>query len=179
MQPMFILIGPPAVGKSTTSKALASKYDRSIHIPVDNIRDMVVSGLALPGLEWSPELVQQMSLARESVIQMALIYQRAGFAVVIDDFFDPNQLAEYQAFLNEPGIHKFVLYPNQDSAHARNYKRGGDDPARDYIDVGIHIVYQQLNFSIDTLRKDGWIVIDTTDLSIEETVLEILKHSAA
>ena len=178
MQPIFIVIGPPAVGKSTTSKALASKYSRSIHIPVDDIRDMVVSGLALPGLEWSPELVQQLSLARESVIHMALNYQRAGFAVVIDDFLDPLQLSEYQAFLNTPEIHKFVLYPDQATAHARNFQRAGDDPVRDYIDEGIHIVYQQLNFMIEPLRKDGWIVLDTTELSIEETVLEILNHSS-
>ena len=179
MQPVFLLIGPPAVGKSTTSKALALKFDRSIHIPVDDIRDMVVSGLSLPGLEWGPELVQQIRLARESVIHMALNYQRAGFAVVIDDFFDPYQLREYQAFLNAPGIHKVVLYPDQDTAHARNFQRAGGGPARDYIDVGIRTVYQQLNLSIVSLRKDGWIIVDTTDLSVEDTVLEILKHSSA
>ena len=179
MQPVFILIGPPAVGKSTTSKALASKFSRSIHIPVDAIRDMVVSGLVLPSLEWSPELVQQITLARESVIYMALNYQSAGFAVVIDDFLDPNQLREYQAFLNTPEIHKFVLYPDQATAHARNLQRAGDDPVRDYIDEGIHSVYQQLKFMIEPLRKDGWIVLDTTELSIEETVLAILKHSSA
>lgn len=179
MQPVFILIGPPAVGKSTTSKALASRFNRSIHIPVDDIRDMVISGLVLPSLEWGPELIQQISLARESVIHMALNYRRAGFAVVIDDFLDPHQLSEYQAFLNEPRIYKFVLYPNQDTAHARNFQRAGDDPARDYLDEGIRLVYQQLKFMVEPLRKDGWIVLDTTELSIEETVGEILKHSSA
>lgn len=179
MQPVFILIGPPAVGKSTTSKALAAKFNRSIHIPVDDLRNMVVSGLALPGLEWGQELVEQIRLARESVIHMARSYQRSGFAVVIDDFFDPNQLIEYQALLNEPGINKVVLYPDQESAHARNLKRAGNDPSRDYIDTGIRTVYQQLNSSIETLRKEGWIVLDTTDLGIEDTVAEILRYSSA
>jgi regulator of PEP synthase PpsR (kinase-PPPase family) len=178
MQPVFILIGPPAAGKSTTSKALAAKFSRSIHIPVDDIRNMVLSGLALPGLEWSAELVLQINLARTSVIQMARNYQRAGFAVVIDDFIDPLQLSEYQALLNEPGIYKFVLVPDQETAHARNFQRAGDDPAREYIDEGIRIVYEQLHSMIEPLRKDGWIVLDTTELSIEETVLEILNHSS-
>ena len=178
MQPVFILIGPPAVDKSTTSKALAAKFSRSIHIPVDDIRNMVLSGLALPGFEWSTELILQINLARKSVIHMALNYQRAGFAVVIDDFLDPLQLSEYQAFLKEPRIYKFILYPNQETAHARNFQRAGDDPARDYIDEGIRIVYQQLNAMIEPLRKDGWIVLDTTELSIEESVLEILNHSS-
>ncbi|MCU0485602.1 MAG: ATP-binding protein [Anaerolineales bacterium] len=179
MQPLFILVGPPAAGKSTTSKALASKFSQSIHIPVDDIRDMVVAGLVLPGLEWSPELVRQISLARESAIHIARSYQSAGFAAVIDDFIDPNQLSEYQAFQNMPGIHKFVLYPNQAAAHMRNSRRAGSDPARDYIEEGIRIVYQQLDHMIEPLRKNGWIIIDTTELSIEETVLQILKHSSA
>lgn len=179
MQPVFILTGPPAVGKSATSKALASTFSRSIHIPVDDIRDMVVSGLVLPGLEWRPELVQQLTLARESAIHIALHYRNAGFAVVIDDFVDPNQLREYQPFLTDPRIHRFVLYPDQATAHARNLQRAGDDSGRAYIDEGIHVVYQQLNRMIEPLREDGWIILDTTELSIEDTVVEILKASPA
>lgn len=179
MQPIFLLVGPPAVGKSSASKALASKFSKSVHIPVDDIRDMVVSGLVLPGLDWSQELVQQIGLARDSVVHMALHYQKAGFAVVIDDFFDPNQLVEYQAFADQPGIHKVVLLPEQETAHARNWERSGDDPAREYIDIGIRSVYQQLNSALESLRAAGWILIDTTNLSIEETVLEILSCSSA
>ena len=178
MQPLFLLIGPPAVGKSTTSKGLAAKFGKSIHIPVDDIRDMVVSGLVLPSLEWNQDLVLQITLARESVIQMALNYQRAGFAVVIDDFLDPNQLQEYRTLLSKPRICGFVLYPNQDTAHARNFQRAGDDtPWRDGIDVAIRFVYQQLNLLIEPLRHDGWIVLNTSEMNVEETVLEILKHS--
>lgn len=179
MQPIYLLVGPPAVGKSTTSQALASKFSRSIHIPVDDIRDRVVSGLVLPSLDWSPELVQQVRLARESVIYMALKYQKAGFAVVMDDFFDPHQLSEYRAFADQPGIHKVLLLPEQETAHARNLKRSGDDPAREYIDIGIRSVYAQLNASMESLRAAGWILIDTTHLSIEETVREILSRSSA
>jgi hypothetical protein len=179
MQPVFVLTGPPAVGKSTTSKALASKFSRSIHIPVDDLRDRVVSGLVLPNPEWSPELVQQINLARESAIYMARTYQRAGFAVVIDDFVDPRRLSEYQTFPTDSGVHKFVLYPKQAIAHARNYQRAGDDPARAYIDEGIHFVYEQLSIMKEALQKDGWIVLDTTELSIEDTVSEILKYSSA
>lgn len=179
MQPIYLLVGPPAVGKSTTSRALASKFSRSIHIPVDDIRDRVVSGLVLPSLDWSPELVQQVRLARESVIYMALKYQKAGFAVVIDDFFDPHQLSEYRAFADQPEIHKVVLLPEQETAHARNLKRSGDDPARAYIDIGIRSVYQQLNSAVESLRAAGWIILNTTHLSIEETVFEILSRSSA
>jgi len=176
MQPIFLLIGPPAVGKSSTSKALAAQFSKSIHIPVDTIRDMVVSGLVLPAMEWRAELVEQVRLARESAIFMAQGYQRADFAVVIDDFFDPNRLSEYQALVDEPEVYKVVLYPDQQVAHARNLQRSGQDPAREYIDEGIRIVYQQLETEIATLRQNGWIILDTTNLSIEQTVLTILNN---
>jgi len=138
---------------------------------------MVVSGLALPSLDWNQDLVQQIALARESAIRMALSYRRAGFAVVIDDFLDPNQLREYRALPGDPGIHRFVLAPDQDTAHARNLRRAGGGPGREYIDEGIRAVYRQLRAASEQLREDGWIVLDTTELSIDETVLAILKRS--
>ena len=48
VHPVFVIVGPPAVGKSTTSKALAARFPKSLHIPVDDVRTMVVSGLVLP-----------------------------------------------------------------------------------------------------------------------------------
>lgn len=83
MNPMFLLVGPPAVGKSTTSRALAARFPKSLHIPVDDLRNMVVSGIALPGADWSDDLAQQVTLARTSVVHMALTYHNAGFVVVI------------------------------------------------------------------------------------------------
>jgi len=95
MNPIFWVVGPPAVGKSTTSRALPARFPKSLHIPVDDIRNMVVSGIELPGAVWSDDLTQQVTLARTSVIQMALSYHRAGFVVVIDDFWDPNHRSDY------------------------------------------------------------------------------------
>ena len=36
-------------------EALAARYPRSLYIPVDDIRMMVVSGLVLPATEWSAD----------------------------------------------------------------------------------------------------------------------------
>lgn len=173
MQPIFIVAGPPAAGKSTISRALASKFNPSIHIAVDDIRDMVVSGLVLPGPEWSAELVRQIRLARESGISMALHYQKAGFAVVIDDFFDQNHMMEYQGLLNLPDVYKILLYPDQEIANERNIKRSDSESTSAYIAAGIRAVYQQLNASIAQLRQEGWFIVDTSDLSVEDTVVEI------
>jgi predicted kinase len=174
--PIFLVSGPPAVGKSTTSRALAGRFPKSVHIPVDDFRNMVVSGLVLPGAVWSEDLIQQISLARQSVTHMALAYHQAGFAVVIDDFWDPNHRSDYQALLNHPALYKIVLFPDQGQAHQRNFQRAGHSPARVYIDEGIGIVYEQLRAAVAQLAQEGWWVVDTTALEVEATVVSILQR---
>ncbi len=170
MQPIFLIVGPPAVGKSSTSRALAARYPKSIHIPVDDIRNMVVSGIRLPGADWNSDLMEQISLARRSVSLAALNYHEAGFVVVMDDFWDESRLSDYEALFSQPNFHKIILLPGQTQAHQRNLKRSGEGPARAYIDDGIRIVYQQLAEAAPQLPQEGWRVIDTTSMSVDETV---------
>jgi predicted kinase len=96
MPPIFLIVGAPATGKSTASRALAAKYPKSIAICVDDLRAMVVSGMVNPSQSWGSALTEQLQLARKCVTEMAKRYHAAGFAVVIDDFYDPyTQLSEY------------------------------------------------------------------------------------
>jgi predicted kinase len=176
MNPIFLVVGPPAVGKSTTSRLLAAQFLKSLHIPVDDIRNMVVSGLLLPAAHWSEDLTIQVALARKSVAQIAINYHEAGYAVVIDDFWDNDHLSDYQALLDHPGLHKVVLLPSQETAHQRNLRRSGESPARVFIDEGIQIVYQQLHSDVPQLLQQGWVVVDSTSLSADETVATILQQ---
>ncbi|MBK8029298.1 MAG: AAA family ATPase [Chloroflexi bacterium] len=177
MTPIYLIVGPPAVGKSTTSRALAAHFPKSLYIPVDDLRTMVVSGLVLPAAVWTDELAQQITLARQTAVHTALTYSRAGFAVVIDDFWDANHAVDYAGLLDPTlsPLGKVVLYPSQVEAHQRNLKRSGDTPARGYIDEGIRIVYQQLKPVISQLEYEGWQIIDTTALSIDAVVSAILS----
>ncbi|MEN9561909.1 MAG: hypothetical protein RIR73_153 [Chloroflexota bacterium] len=175
MTHIFFLAGAPAVGKSSTARTLAMQFQKSIHISVDSIRDMVVSGLKHPSSEWSQELIEQLALARESTSQMAITYNKAGFVVVIDDFWDPNnKLQEYSLLFQEKNIHKILLFPNQLAAEERNIKRSGGGEASKYIADGIRAVYKHLEEDIPTLKNQGWIIVDTTSKTIEATVEHIL-----
>jgi len=178
-EPIFLVVGPPAVGKSTTSRALAARFPRSIHIPVDDLRNMVVSGIALPGAVWSDEVAQQVTLARTGAVHQALAYHGAGFSVVIDDFLDTNHGSDYRALLGHPSLCRVVLFPDQVAAHQRNLQRSGESPARAYIDEGVRIVYGQLGATVRQLAQEGCLVIDTTNLSVEDTVTEILKRTGS
>jgi len=173
--PIFILIGPPAVGKSTTSRALAARFTKSVHIPVDDLRTMVVSGLLLPGAVWSAELAEQVAMARKNAAFITANYRSAGFCVVVDDFWDANFQKDYHELLAQPSVHRILLHPQQQAAHQRNYARSDGDDTRLYIDEGIRIVYDQLNGKLHGLAQDGWIIVDTADMSVEDTVDFILN----
>jgi len=174
---IFLVVGAPAVGKSTTAHALSARFQKSIHIPVDDVRDMVVSGLVHPGETWGADLVEQLTLARRNVTHMAKTYNQAGFAVVIDDFWDPNsRLMEYAELFREPNAHRILLYPSQQAAEERNRRRSGPNGETDYIAGGIRIVYENLRMEVDNLQREGWMIVDTTDKSIEATVDHILTQ---
>lgn len=177
--PVYLIVGAPAVGKSTTARALAASHAKSIHIPVDTLREMVVSGLVLPGLEWGPSLVEQLAAARASACAMARAYHAAGFAVVIDDFWDHHSgLAEYAALRAEFDLHRVLLYPGQKTALARNQHRAGDSAQAGYIAAGISTVYAALEHTAVELHSQGWMLVDNTDLSPDETVARILTAYA-
>ena len=179
MPHIFLIVGAPAVGKSTAARALAGRFPKSIHIPVDGVRDMVVSGLVYPGESWGAELVEQLKLARESVTQMAKTYSKAGFTVVVDDFWDPNsQLHEYDPMFEGLGVHKVLLYPDQQAAEERNRKRSGPNGETDSIEGGIRLVYENLMGKLENLRRDGWLIVDTTGKDVEATVDHILAWTA-
>lgn len=175
--PIFLIVGGPAVGKSTTSRTLAARFPRSVHIPVDDLRMMVVAGLAQPGAVWGEALVEQLRLARENAANMALRYREAGFAVVIDDFWDPfSHLSEYLPLFREPAVIKVLLYPSQETAHARNRARADSDSTQAYLDEGIRLTYDSLRSALPELETAGWLVVDKSEEGVEGAVNRILKQ---
>ncbi len=175
MSAIFLIVGAPAVGKSTTAHALAARFSKSIHIPVDNLRDLVVNGLIYPGADWSQGLVEQLCLARRTAVQMAIAYNQAGFTVAIDDFWDPvSQLEEYAELAQETGLNKILLFPAQEIALARNRKRSAPGQVTEYIAGGIQTVYEALQSDLGRLKDSGWKVVDTSEQDVEMTVESIL-----
>ncbi len=104
MNHILLIIGSQASGKSTISREIAKRNPKGVHIPVDDLRTMVLGGVIHPGvLGWPIELVQQLELARQTALEMALRYHKSDFLVTIDDFWDPySDLMEYASLINNP-----------------------------------------------------------------------------
>jgi predicted ATPase len=127
MNPIFVLNGTPGSGKTTLSKELMQLFPHGIHIPVDNLREWVVSGLAGP-LDWSEETTRQFRLAESAAASVARRYQDAGFAVAIDHCQHLEHLdGMVEKHLAGRRVYKVLLLPTQEEALARNETRTTKD----------------------------------------------------
>jgi chloramphenicol 3-O-phosphotransferase len=171
---IVLITGAPASGKTTIAQAVAGQLERSIHIQVDKLREMVVSGLALPGGDggWPEEASHQFRLARTSVLQMAQTYADGGFTVVIDDVCVPEHFAaDYAALPDAPTNVRVLLRPTQETILKRLKERNG--PFDQILAGHVPWIYS----CMDAIPKSGWVVLDSSNWSVEETI-EQVKHLA-
>ncbi len=168
-------MGTPASGKSTVSSALMQRFEYGLHIPVDDLRHMVVSGLSDMGFDITPDTLRQIRLAREAASVMARTYADAEFAVAIDDFwFGETPDADYKHHIGRP-VHRILLLPNLETTVKRLHDRNpAEGSFKQILEPAIRSVYA----TIKAHSKIGWNLVDSSDLSVEETVDLILEVTA-
>ena len=174
MQPIYIVTGPPAVGKSSFCVALMRRYPFGLHIPVDDLREMVVSGIAHP-VGWTDETTRQFDLAAHAAADLAVRYQDAGFAVALDHCHSPPQLAALAEarFTGRPVV-RIALVSSLETNLQRNATRTNKD-----FDAAILIpTIERLNPMYRTydLTSEGWVVLPNDGPSVEEAVDRLLAQ---
>jgi tRNA uridine 5-carbamoylmethylation protein Kti12 len=170
---IYLISGTPGSGKSSVAKALVSRFPRGVAIAVDDLREMVVSGMAHPVPTWTEETARQFALARASAVRMALLYEAAGFVVAIDDVISSESFhTDYESHFEGAQPQRILLHPALDTALARNANRSN----KAFDTSVLEAVIVRLHHEFSSMDQSGWHVIDSSNLDLPKTVDIILER---
>ncbi|MEI7575694.1 MAG: AAA family ATPase [Armatimonadota bacterium] len=167
---IFFISGAPGVGKSTTAKALAERYEKAFRIDLDYFRQYVVSGLRQPTQGYDEECHRQFCLAHIAAGQCARTYSDAGFAVVIEHCSFPDSI---ELFVREAGATTVVCLT---CALEVNLERNLLRTEKSFDPKDIEHFVHDLNGAIwPQFAQRGWTVIENGNQKLAVTVDGILE----
>ena len=158
---LYVLTGPPGVGKSTISKKLANSLSKSVLIEGDDIYNQVVSSYISPWKEGNHlDLFWRVSL--NSILE----YLKEGYNVVFNYIIDPDDFHRIQNMIQSP-IRFVVLMVQEDEILKRDQEREID------CQMGERCLLLLKQFQDYQYPKDFRLYTDS--LSVEECV-KIIKE---
>jgi chloramphenicol 3-O-phosphotransferase len=170
-QTVVLITGIQAAGKSTTAQTLAERLPRTVHLPGDVFRRMIVTGRAEMTPDRSDEALRQIRLRYRLAAEVSDAYFQAGFTVIAQDVILGDDLAEITALIRSRPLLVVVLAPSIETVAAREAARGkaayGTWAVSQLDDVLRH----------QTPRIGLW--LDTSGQTPAETVDEILARGWA
>lgn len=157
--------GPAGAGKSTLARAWCATRPHAAHIELDEIRHLIISGLANPQ-ESSDLQREQYALSVEATCSLARTFVGGGCDVAIDDVFEPDAFDRYwRPQLDGLPWRLVVVLPSLEETFARSAQR--EKRVRDE-----HIRTQHA-------RCGAWdeaVRIDTTGLDLDESLNLVLDR---
>ncbi len=151
---IIAVTGIQAAGKTTVSRLLAQRFERSVHIEADVLQQMIVSGGEWPSEPGvlTPEAERQLRLRLRNACLLARSFHEAGFDVILDDIILGERWGHLQSDLAGLSFTLVVLCPDLETVAQRDGSRGkrpsGDDWAR-YLDALLRETTEGVGLWID------------------------------
>jgi adenylate kinase family enzyme len=164
----FVITGVMAAGKSTIADLLAARFERAVHLRGDLFRRMIVRGRDPITPTLGEEALRQLDLRQRIAAGVANEYWRDDFTVVLQDIYAGAALANVVGRLEISPLYVIVLNPRPDVVAAREAQR----EKKGYGEWDVEALCTA--FAEETSHVGLW--LDTSDLSAEETVEEILRR---
>lgn len=164
---IIIITGSPGTGKSTISSILAkeSNMSKSVNMQTDDFYHYLSKGAIPPYL---PESNEQNLIVIEAFLESAKRYARGGYDVIVDGIVGPWFLDPWiKAAQENYEVHYIILRATKEETMKRAIVRSKLNK-----ETNINLVETMWN-QFNNLGKYESNVIDTTNSSIEETVLKV------
>jgi predicted kinase len=157
--------GPAGAGKSTLARAWCATRSQAAHIQLDEIRNLILSGLADPQEEGELQEAQY-RLSVEATCALARAFATCGCDVAIDDVVEPGAFERYwRPALNDLPWKLIVILPTLETTIARSRQRE-KRVRKEHIRTQ-HARCAEWN---ETVR------IDTTDLDPDQSLRLVLNR---
>lgn len=169
-QDIWIVSGIPGSGKSTVAHHLAASFPRSAHIEADRLQAMIVGGAVNPGVPPEDEQERQVQLSITHQCLLARSFADGGFTPVIDYVIPTRErLSGYRSQTSGYELNLVTLCPSVETVLERDRERP-KTVAREWV---------HLREQMTSLQGGMGLWVDSTDLSVEETVSRILADREA
>jgi chloramphenicol 3-O-phosphotransferase len=169
-QAIYVITGVMASGKSTVAQALAQRLERCVHLHGDVFRKMIVTGRVDMSEQASPEALRQLDMRYDIAATVAKAYFSYGFTVIVQDNYLGDRLPYFIRLLDGYPVYVIALNPDLATIEQRELTRGKKGYTG-FSAAGLHRMFIE-----ETPQIGFW--LDTSNLSVEETVDIILKRAS-
>lgn len=163
MNKLFLITGPPGIGKSTISKELAFNLKKSALIEGDDIYHQVIGSYHSPWHE-----LNHLETFWKVSLNMIELYLKDGYDVVFNYIITQEDYNKIKKTINND-INLTVLLSDKETLLKRDKMREEDCRMNERC---LLLLEKFLSYNYD--KKD---ILYTDNLTIKETVDKILKRS--